>query len=26
LPDFVDTVPYGPEEVKRLEREGYTYL
>jgi intracellular sulfur oxidation DsrE/DsrF family protein len=26
LPEFVDTVPYGPEEVKRLEREGYTYL
>ena len=26
LPEFVEIVPYGPEEEERLLREGYTYL
>ena len=26
MPDFIEQVPYGPNEMKRLEIEGYTYL
>jgi len=26
MPEFVEQVPYGPNEMKRLEIEGYTYL
>lgn len=26
IPDFVELVPFGPDEIKRLERSGYVYL
>ncbi len=26
VPAFIELVPYGPDEIKRLEREGYVYL
>ena len=26
LPPFIETVPYGPEEIRRLRRRGYVYF